>query len=375
MKVGIISINKYSKHLNYGAALHSYAFQQYLDKHGIDNTIIDYLPRFMKHYNMKYPFLTPPRKKPIQKIIFWLVNFFPNIRKYNKFQRFFNNHYRKTKCQYDEQILTNAILDFDTIICESDVIWSPHSTEGFDNGYFCNMPSMQGKNKIAYAACIGYTNFTEKRQERFRELLKNFDALSVREIQGTEFTQGFTDQKVYNVLDPTLLLDAEDYEKVIKPPKEKDYILVYNCLKNNRQMLKDAKKIAKEKNLKVIELSVYWHNFYRNKVKLDVGIEEFLGYFQNASYVLTNAFHGVCFSLIFKKDFYTYARGTKDSRVTSILHLLELDYKFIDNEEKLPPLKEIDYENVYRNLERERKSSAKFLFDALSASKKENEEE
>ena len=60
MKVGIISINKYSKHLNFGAALHSYAFQQYLDKQGIDNVIIDYLPRFMKTYNMKYPFLSEP---------------------------------------------------------------------------------------------------------------------------------------------------------------------------------------------------------------------------------------------------------------------------------------------------------------------------
>ncbi len=52
MKVGIISINKYSKHLNFGAALHSYAFQQYLDKQGIDNVIIDYLPLF--HENLQY---------------------------------------------------------------------------------------------------------------------------------------------------------------------------------------------------------------------------------------------------------------------------------------------------------------------------------
>ena len=67
MKVGIISINKYSKHLNFGAALHSYAFQQYLDKQGIDNVIIDYLPRFMKTYNMKYPFLSEQPKEKIKR--------------------------------------------------------------------------------------------------------------------------------------------------------------------------------------------------------------------------------------------------------------------------------------------------------------------
>ena len=58
MKVGIISINRYSKHLNYGAALHSYAFQHYLDLHGIDNVIIDYFPKFMEHYSLKYLFLS-----------------------------------------------------------------------------------------------------------------------------------------------------------------------------------------------------------------------------------------------------------------------------------------------------------------------------
>lgn len=365
MKVGIISINKYSKHLNYGAALHSYAFQHYLDKHGIDNVIIDYLPRFMKHYSMKYPVISRQPKEQIRRSLFWLVSFFPNIIKYNKFMRFFKEHYRSTKCQYDEELLANALLDFDTVVCESDVIWSPHSTQGFDNGFFCNLPSMRGKNKISYAACIGYTHFSEKRQQRFAELLENFDAISVREIQGTEFTQQYTDKKVYNVLDPTLLLDAEDYEDLVKPPKEQGYVLVYNCLKNNKKMVRDAKKTAARLGLKVIEVSVYYYNFYLDNVKTTAGIEEFLGYFKHASYVFTNAFHGVCFSLIFKKDFYTYARGTKDSRVTSILHLLGLDSKFLQNDQELPEIESIDYDSVYEHLNRERKNSQDFLFQAL----------
>lgn len=366
MKVGIISINKYSKHLNFGAALHSYAFQQYLDKQGIDNVIIDYLPRFMKTYNMKYPFLSEQPKEKVKRFFFWLGYSIPNLTRYRKFMKFFDEKYRMTRCQYDEQLLGEAIFDFDTIVCESDVIWSPHSTQGFDNGFFCNLPSLKGKNKIAYAACIGYTKFSEKRQNRFRELLKNFDAISVREIQGAEFTKQFTDKPVYNVLDPTLLLDAQDYAKIAVKPKESGYLLVYNCLKNNRKMLEDAERIAKERGLKVIEISVFYTNVFLNKVKLRIGIEEFLGYFQHADYVLTNAFHGVCFSVINKKEFYTYARGTKDSRVTSILHLLNLDDRFLENEQELPELPEIDYDDVYKHLNRERESSAKFLTDAFA---------
>ena len=93
-----------------------------------------------------------------------------------------------------------------------------------------------------------------------RDRLKNFDSISVREIQGTEFTQEYTDKPVVNVLDPTLLLDAEDYAKIAVKPKEKHYLLVYNCLKNNRKMLEDAHKIAKERGLEVIEISVFYTN-------------------------------------------------------------------------------------------------------------------
>ena len=71
MKVGIISINKYSKHLNFGAALHSYAFQQYLDKQGIDNVIIDYLPRFMKA-QYEISFLSEQPKEKVKRFFFGL---------------------------------------------------------------------------------------------------------------------------------------------------------------------------------------------------------------------------------------------------------------------------------------------------------------
>lgn len=133
-------------------------------------------------------------------------------------------------------------------------------------------------------------------------------------------------------------------------------------------MLEDAHKIAKERGLEVIEISVFYTNIFRNKVKLSIGIEEFLGYFMHADFILTNAFHGICFSLINKKSFYTYARGTKDSRVTSILHLLHLDDRFLQNDQEMPAVTEIDYDDVYKHLQAEREKSAKFLTDAFAKS-------
>ena len=74
---------------------------------------------------------------------------------------------------------------------------------------------------------------------------------------------------------------------------------------NDKKMLKQAKELSQKLNLKLIEISVFSENrlFFNHKIKNGIGIEEFLGYFKNASFIVTNAFHGLCFSLIFKKNF------------------------------------------------------------------------
>jgi len=373
--IGIISINRYSKHLNYGAALHTFAFQRFLDQHSIENTIIDFMPRFMKSYSMKYPFLTPPPKRKLARTAFWMANAVPNLSKYRKFMRFFDQHYRSTQTKYDEDSLRNAILPFDTVIFEADVIWSPHTTIGFENAFFGNLPSMRGMNRISYAASIGYTNFSAARQEEFRTLLEGVDHISLREVPGADFAREFTDKPVTAVLDPTLLLDAEDYADVCVRPPERGYVLVYNCLKNNRKMVRDAQRIAARRGLEVVEISVYVHNKLDHTTHVSPGIEQFLGYMANADYILTNAFHGLCFATVFKKEFLAYARGTKDSRVTSLLGLLGMDDRFMPPKTPVPEhLPAIDWAAVYARLAEQRKVSADFLFGAISAGPRYNTE-
>ena len=65
---------------------------------------------------------------------------------------------------------------------------------------------------------------------------------------------------------------------------------------------------------------------------------------------------------------YKNTDGTKDSRVTSILHLLHLDDRFLQNDQEMPAVTEIDYDDVYKHLQAEREKSAKFLTDAFAKS-------
>lgn len=366
--IGIISINRYSVHMNYGAALHSFAFQQYLDKQGIDNIIINYLPRFMDGYNMKYPICNNFRWKSILK---WGIGFRANYAKYNKFSLFFQNHCRYTDKLYTDKtldILNASDYDIDTFVCESDVIWKPSSTKGVDKGYFLSFNAANHCRKISYAASVGLY-MTLKEKAEIKPLLQKFNAISVRENDSVKYIEQLSGKPVQWVIDPTLLLTKEDYTPFIKKPKETNYLLVYNCMNNDKRMLRIAKATAKKMNLKMIEISAFPENnvLYNHSVKTNLGIEEFLGYFAYASYIICNAFHGSCFAVIFEKNFNVFQREEHDYRLKSIISPLGIECTYISKNldiDVLDPLR-LDYKIINQKLNQFRSISHKYIMNAL----------
>lgn len=367
--IGIISINKYSVHMNYGAALHSFAFQKFLDKNGLENIIIDYYPDFMKGYRLDYPILNSINWKNLIK---WSIGCKSNLKKYNKFQRFFKEQCRFTHEVYNSNTLNNFPLKqygIDTFICESDVIWKPKSTKGIDIGYFLNFQAADSCKKISYAASVGLT-MTEQEKKQIRNILPKFHAISVREKDSINFIQQLSGKNVEWVIDPTLLLTQQDYMPFVKKPKETDYLLVYNCMDNDSRMLRIARKTAEKMNLKLIEISSFPTNHikYRHTVKTNLGIEEFLGYFAHASYIICNAFHGSCFSLVFEKNFHIFQREEYDYRLKSIIIPLGIEDKvYVDKAQNIDCLSPVclDYNDINRKLDLYRKQSEQYLFNAL----------
>ena len=268
--VGIISINKYSVHMNYGAALHSFAFQKVLDKQGIDNVIIDYYPKFMEGYNLKYPLLNA---RNLRNLVRWTWDLKANAEKYHKFQHFFSKYCRFTKEKYTKDTLNDISLNnlgIDTFVCESDGIWKPATTRGVDCGYFLHFSAAEQARKLAYAASVGL-NMTDNEKLLASEYLKSFDSISVREQDSVKFIQDLVDNRlnVHWVIDPTVLLHRADYQSLLIPPQEKNYLLVYNCTRNNRDMLRIAEKTAKKMGLEVIEISAFRLNnlIFNHKIK------------------------------------------------------------------------------------------------------------
>jgi hypothetical protein len=357
--------------MNYGAALHSFAFQKYLDKQGIDNVIIDYLPRHIGDYRLDFPIITAiKRHRTLKHIIACFIRSISAKIKYNKFMLFFKKNYRMVdyfgKAFTEKYFEENKIIDlfeFNKIVCESDVIWSPKTNKGFDRAFFCDYDFCKPMTKIAYAPSISNTYLSCDEEREFKLLLENFDYISTREKETAEYIQRFTDKKVHHVLDPVLLLDEEDYLPVIRMNKKRDYLLAYNCMKDDQTMMKRAREFAQMMHWHLIEISDFVWNKVFNKVYSSAGIEEFLGYFFNASFVITNGFHGMCFSIIFKKNFYVFERDGIDLKLRSLIHLLNLDKCFIEGEKKKKKLANniIDYESVYERLNDEREKSVKFI--------------
>lgn len=360
--IAIISYGTHSAHLNYGATLHTYAFQQFLTTRGCQSIVIDYIADSLKGYHFKYPLLNdknilnPPRF--IYHLVNWTMGFCSNLRKFRKFQNFISEQFVKTQKSYTysdlEQNTSIEGLDICVFVCESDVIWKFTAENKFDKGFLLAFSATNGKKKVAYAPSISSEPFTERQLSDFKYYIKDFQAISTREQEGAIYLSNILNKEIDWVLDPVFLLSAKDYSKLAIKPKDIHYVLVYNCTMNDQKMVKEAERFGKEKNLKVIEISNYSINKLLNhhEVVTDAGIEEWLGFLMHADYVICNGFHGFCFSVIFKKEVFLFLRNHSDYRMQNITRALGLEDRLIGLDDKRIPneVTPINYDQIEQKL-------------------------
>ena len=336
MKVGILTFH--DAH-NYGVVLQAYALKKYIQKLGYEVKIINY------HHE------TIPDGYPKED----------NEKRWEKFNKFI-----KTLIDNEEKVYTKEEdleqLDIDFWICGSDQIWNTEITRGFNRGFFLDFKT-NGK-KISYAVSMGIPELPKEYEQKFKESLEKLDEISVREESLKQYAEKFVDKKIEITLDPTLLLDVSDYEKLLVENSYGQYVLIY-ALGPDERLIKIAKKIAKEKKVEIIELNDKAKKDYFCKQISDASPEEFLSLIKNAKAVITNSFHGTIFSIIFKKEFYTITRLNRNSRMENILKIVGMEDRLINDISDLRKVKEQDYEKAYIRLKEEKQKSKDFLKNAL----------
>ncbi len=358
-KVGTVSYNIYCNFTNYGSALQTWALHQAIKKTGNNPVLVDYCPEVLADKNPLNPYENMWDQDEESKQMCRLS--MPAIKEnYVKFDRFYHERFDRTSRKYTATNFFEIQEEkLDGFICGSDTIFCIDEFKGFDDGYYANYPEMKGKS-VSYAASFGDPHFDVESYFVLNERLKNFKALGLRENQMLSYIREHVNVPVERTVDPTLLLTADDYS-LIESHIEYDfpYLLLY-ARRYDPNMEAYADRVAKEKGLKVIEISLRATNVEKGHVmRYDAGVEEFLSIVKHASFVVTNSFHGLIFAVQYRRPMVVFTREQADNKIKEILELMDIKKtQFTSGEEEYC---EIDYDRVHKNIELARKNSLFFL--------------
>lgn len=381
-KIGIITILKCN---NFGAELQAYATQKKLSLMGYDAEIIDLL--YYKHPDFKSTRMSKPfvklsvKGKIVEFIKFSILNpiiynivplFSKNMRTRNrKFDEFHEKNTKLSETYRSIDRLYSRCKEYDAYIVGSDQVWNPGTGMNIEPYFLTFAP--KGKRKISYASSFGVTNIDPAYKGKFRELLNNLDHISVREGAGVNIVKKVANKHAELVLDPTLLLNKDEWKQCASGfnPNEGKYVLIYE-VHPSEKIQQMALDYAHKNNLLVYRVGV--RGIFNWKTKgitnlVDIGPADFVSLFENAAMVFTNSFHGTAFSVNLGKDFYTILSkaGKKNSRMTSLLSILELESRIIYQEDNsVVDYSSYDKRKAQELLQTERDKSVRYLEESIN---------
>lgn len=343
--------------INVGSNLQAIATSEILKKAGYEPVLVNYIP----------PRVTVKRywegaRKSLKKLI-WRVLFFPSYYYQKKvFSRYLSRYTVQTQPIYNEDDFSEVLPKADIYMTGSDQVWNFKWNEGYDPHYFFH--NIHGV-KVAYAASIGMDSLTDEQKTILKYELQDYKKIAVREDKAADILKDLSIESI-QLVDPTLMLNREEWFKyierrIIKYP----YLLVYipYNIKDKEKIYRSVRKIANKRNLKVVTFSWdYRRDRLADKTVFNASPGDFLSLMFYADYIVTNSFHGTAFSINLNKQFWVYSPSMFTSRIGSIIHLLNLESRMIENEISDEAIEEsIDYAPVNEKLDIERERAMAFL--------------
>ena len=368
MKVDIITRHSVP---NYGSLLQSYATQKVIEKMGFEAEIINYT-RYEERYNNLVNTLIKGKKwdkNIVTRTIYKMIQTPNYARMYKKFEKYRKNFLKESKLEYGNlQELKDNIPEADVYCSGSDQIWGKIGTVEYDEAYFLQFVENKQKRCIAYSSSFGKEDINGELEKNICKLLKNYNDILVREDTAKSILKKHGFENVEQVLDPTLLLNREQWSELANKTKNKykKYILVYQ-LHDNKKFDKYAKEFSKRTGLKLLRISPSIYHITRSgKLVYLPDQYEFLSLFENAEYVLTDSFHATVFSIIFNRKFIDILPGKTSTRIISMLNLTGLQNRILTKYDDFSFInKDIDFEKCNAIIEVERQKSMKLLKNAI----------
>lgn len=384
-----ICIVTWYKSLNYGTCLQAYGLYHFLEKRGYNCLILDNCKYFSiynpKDWNIILEKLI--KKWKLKAIYKAEKNKGDLLRKkysceFNKRDKLINDFVNrvyilanlKTKSDYK-----NLVEKCDVFITGSDQIWNPSH---FSREYLLNFVP-QNKKKIAYSSSFGVKDISGYYYAKiYKKFLSRFNYIGVRENDGVNIVKKLTNKEARVVLDPTMLLEKEEWQELIKKAvisnimkENKDYILCY-FVGNKVNYWESVDKIKKQLNKNIVIIPYNADSYEKQAfINIATGPNEFLWLIKNCSFLCTDSFHATVFANIFNKNYCVFKRfkdtdrASQNSRLETLLDMFNLKERLIDVEDNLDNIikQDINWNNVNEILNKKRKESVDFLINAINS--------
>lgn len=361
-------------HTNYGGTLQAYALQKIIKDMGADVVTLDYqwkkrnglrfilavIKSHLLNRKEKFPFL--PKEQMLRE---------------KNHRKFIDKNIIRSEVIFSEDELLRHFkeINYDDVVVGSDQVWRVEYSPNIDN-FFLNFLD-DSINKVAYAASFGLDTwqFSPEKTAQIKNWLEKFDAISVREDSASVLCKEFLDIQAEHVLDPTLLLTKEHYTQLTKGISEAEdgiftYILDHS--KGKEQIVNLVSNKLKLKTYTKQPIKIYKTELFIKSEQEYVypKIEEWISAFRDATFIVTDSFHGTVFSIIFNKPFIAISNSERGTvRFQSLLKIFGLEHRLISCYENLDDtliFEKIDYSSINDKLEIERNKSLSFIKSALA---------
>lgn len=378
LRIGIVTL--FDNNYNYGGQLQAYAMcRLFADLH-LDAKVISF------HYDSGKYFLQRIKALGVRevwnslknKVIFrWKAGrkgsqlrkeFDAKIEKYQQFMK--EIPHTDTFAGADMQAADKL---FDCFVCGSDQVWNP----GWWNDiYFLGFTE---KPKFSYAASIARESLKDSEREYIKKMTKDYVGIGVRESKARELLSNVTDQDIFVVLDPTLMVEKQVWEELaVLPTIEEKYVLIYK-IGGVTEIVRKVYSACRQAGYLVVSIG-YAKNTFRNEEEKiaditvsSAGPKEWIGLIKNAEYVFTDSFHGSVFSIIFHKKFWCFEKEkasvtNENSRLYSLLQSFGLSDRLLSGEiDAFVFEQKINYAEVTELYAAEKKSSFAYINSCLKA--------
>lgn len=308
-----------------------------------------------------------------------------SIERYRTFEflNFRQNQLRLT-VKFDSNDELNILNKyFDNFVVGSDQVWRKTITQNNILKYFFDFVSWD-KSVISYAASFGTEEFEGNNLEitAAKKLLKKFNAISVREQSGVDICHNVFDKEAALVLDPTILLSVEDYDKLIENKiPEHGYIAYYCLFDQEKEFLKKLSSLFPNKKLLNIKGYIENINITNESIFVYNSIGTWLSGIKNCDFVVTDSYHGVLFSILYNKEFICLGKSSvSKSRFYNVSKILnggisKRMFNTLDEINLISDLSKLNYITINKNLEKYKNISLNFLESNLIKKKKYTQEE